>query len=358
LAYFTSVLGSGADSQLVEAVAGVDPRVSWADPLMGEWWIDPSRCYYDRPLPFPPDPEGWTPLKRDGVRPTSGAGGIGVGKWTYAPEGDGVRTFYFFGNGPDSTSAHMMQYFATWDGVPWADPHSTLLPGQLAQVWRLDPYCIVRLVLDNNSPVYARWEWAVWAPATDGRSFACTSWDSTAPDRHNLQVFEKFSGPVYPPDGAGAPQASAIETQAPSPLADTDPALGTWVIVPEKSSFLRQGQDVATVLPDVIPDQKWSFKADAAGMLLERFDTPDDLASATSASYRLDGIDHADSRGTGESVACWKIGPELIVRRISTADGARSWSLLAFSADGGTMSVTSWDQDTPANRDIQVFRKL
>lgn len=360
MAYFKSVIGSPGDTQLIESVAAVDPCVSWSDPIVGEWWIDTSKCYYDRPRPIAPDPEGWTPLKRSGVRPTSGAGNIGVGKWTYVPEGEGVRAFYYYGNGPDSNAAPMMEYFATWDGVPWADPHSTLLSGQLAQVWRLDPRLIVRLVLDNKSPVYERWEWAVWAPSTNGRVFACTSWDSPAPDRHNLQVFDKHLGPTYDSRGTGAPVAPAVAAGAPTPLHDTDPVLGTWVIDPEKSSFLRRGQDVPEVRPAVIPSQKWSFKREGNGVRQKHFDTPRSDTAAISFFYRFDGGDYPAPYGPGrnESVAYWKIGPEVIIRRVRTLGVAWEWSIYAFSSDGRIMSVTSWDEETPYNRDIQVFHKV
>jgi len=360
LAYFKSVIGSRGDTQLIESVAAVDSCVSWHDPIVGEWWIDTSKCYYDRQRPFPPDPSGWTPLNRSGSRPTSGAGNIGVGKWAYLPEGEGVRSFYYFGNGPDSNAAPMMEYFATWDGMPWADPHSTLLPGQLAQVWRLDPRLIVRLVLDNKSPVYQRWEWAVWAPSTDARVFACTSWDSAEPDRQNLQVFDKHFGPTYNSRGTGAPVAAAVVASAPAPLLDTDPVLGTWVIDPDKSSFLRRGQDVSEVRPTVIPNQKWSFEREGNGVRQRHAETPQSDNATISFFYRFDGADYPDPYGPGrnESVSYWKFGPELIVRRVRTLGVAWEWSIYAFSSDGRMMSVTSWDEKTPYNRDIQVFHKV
>jgi hypothetical protein len=354
------MIGSRGDAQLVGSVAAVDPFVSWSDPIVGEWWIDTSKCYYDRQRPFPPDPSGWTPLHRSGARPTSGAGGIGIGKWSYLPEGDGVRSFYYFGNGPDSNAKPMMGYFATWDGVPWADPHSTLLPGQLVQVWRLDPRLIIRLVLDNKSPVYQRWEWAVWAPSTDGRVFACTSWDSVEPDRHNLQVFDKHLGPIYDSFGTGAPQAAAIVADAPTVLDDTDPVLGTWVIDPERSSFLRRGQDVPEVRPAVISNQKWSFEREGNGVRQKHFAIPRSEYAAISFFYRFDGGDYPDPYGPGrnESVAYWKIGSEVIVRRVRANGVAWEWSIYALSNDGRVMSVTSWDEKTPHNRDIQVFHKV
>jgi hypothetical protein len=360
LAYFKSVIGSRGDTQLIESVAAVDPRVSWSDPIVGEWWIDTSKCYYDRPRPIAPDPEGWTPLNRGGVRPTSGAGGINVGKWIYAPEGEGVRCLYYFGNGPDSTAAHMMEFFSTWDGVPWADPHSTLFSGQLIQVWRLDPHLIVRLVVDNKSPVYERWEWAVWAPSTDGRMFACTSWDSPEPDRHNLQVFDKHFGPTYDSRGTGAPVAAAVVAGAPTPLHDTDPVLGTWVIDPEKSSFLRRGQNVPEVRPAVVPYQKWRFEREGNGVWQKHFDTPGSDAAAISFFYRFDGGEYPAPYGPGrnESVAYWKMGSEVIIRRVRTFGVAWEWSIYAFSSDGRIMSVTSWDEKTPYNRDIHVFHKV
>ncbi len=359
--YLKSVLGAQGATQLIDSVAAVDGRVTWSDPLMGEWWIDPSKCYYDRLHPVPPDPKGWTPLNRGGVRPTSGAGGIGVGKWAYVPEGEGVRTFYYFGNGPDSPALPMMQYFATWDGTPWADPHSTLLPGQLAQVWRLDPHLIVRLVLDNKSPVYQRWEWAVWASSTDGRTFACTSWDAADPDRHNLQVFDKHLGSIYDSHGTGAPAIQGLPGGAAPPLDDVDLFLGEWVLDLDRSSFLRGGQDSPDAAPSAAVIRKRRIDRDDEGGLREQgFATPDGDVADVASVLRLDGIDHPASAdaGPGDTGAAWKIAPELIVRRVRGQGGGSEWSLYAASGDGGTLAVTSWSETSPHNRDIQVFRKV
>lgn len=322
-----SILDEAQGTGLVTSVAGVDARVGWDDPLIGEWWIDPSKCYYDRPHPFPPDPEGWTPLNRGGVRPTSGAGGLGIGKWTYAVEGAGVRTFYYFGNGPDSPAQPIMQYFATWDGTPWADPHSTLLPGQLCQVWRLDPRLIVRLVLDNSKPELPRWEWAVWASSTSAASFACTSWDSSAPDRHNLQVFDKHIGPVFGSAGKEAPSAGpsrSHRTEAP-----LENLIGCWRLDADKSSFLRNGQD-------------GDGQPGARARLERRFDPADIL---------VDGVERR--RGNSRATQ-WVVADELMVGRSRSAEET-IWSLYALSYDSKMLAVTSWDQSRPADRDIEVY---
>ena len=355
---FPSVLNSRPGTELVTGVPGIDPRVSWLDPIIGEWWIDPSRCYYDRPSPVPPDPEGWTPLRRNGVRPTSGAGGIGVGKWTYVPEGEGVRTFYFFGNGPDSTPAPMMQYFATWDGMPWADPHSTLLPGQLAQVWRLDPRCIVRLVLDNTSPIYKRWEWAVWAPSTDGRTFACTSWDSADPDRHNLQVFTKHLGPIYDSRGTDAPTCG-VTSEGSVLVEEGDPMLATWTFDVNKSSFLRRGQDAMEPQGRSVHSDL-SFERDGDGFRERHIGSSGDTFPSRSLFFCCDGVDYpaAQQSESEQTVTSWKLGPELMIRRLRLHGASSEWAIYAWSGDGGTMAITSWDEATPSDRDIQVFRRV
>jgi hypothetical protein len=325
---FDDARGTG----LVSTVVGIDPRVGQDEPLIGEWWIDTSRCYYDRLLPVPPDPEGWTPLNRGGVRPASGAGGIGVGKWTYALEGRGVRTLYHQGNGPDSPAEPIMQYFATWDGTPWADPHAPLLTGQLAQVWRLDPRFVVRLVLDNTKPELPRWEWAVWATATDGHRFACTSWDAAVPDRHNLQVFDKRLGPTYDSQGAGAP--IALPDAADPIVIAEDPLFGTWVLDDARSSFLRHGQD-GDGQPGPYVQQTRQI-------------------SARSAIARWDGVERHDA---DDSLTSWRIADEVAVSRTRASGPTTTWSLYSLSTDRATLVVTSWDEARPDERDIEVYAR-
>ena len=321
-------LGTG----LIGKVAGVDPWVGPDEPLIGEWWIDTSRCYYDRLLPVPPDPNGWTPLNREGARPISGAGGIGVGKWIYALEGRGVRSLYYRGNGPDSPDEPMMQYFATWDGSPWADPHAPLLAGQLAQVWRLDPHFVVRLVLDNMKPDMPRWEWAVWAAATEGCRFACTSWDADDPDRHNLQVFDKYSGSTSGSPGINgqSPMAPGAESVA---IAQNS-LFGKWGLDDAKSSYLRGGQD-----GDGQPGSR--------AQQIREF-------SPTSALAQGDGVERTDS---GKALTSWRIADEVAVSRIREGEGATAWSLYALSADRATLAVTSWDEVRPDDRDIEVYAR-
>jgi hypothetical protein len=356
--WFDSVIAPGDDVRLVDRVAGIDPRVTWSDPMIGEWWIDPGLCYYDRPLPFPPDPGGWTPLNRQGARPTSGAGGLGIGKWTYVPEGEGVRTFYFSGNGPDSGPVPMMQYFATWDGTPWADPHSVLLPGQLAQVWRIDPRLIVRLVLDNTSPTLERWEWAVWAASTDARIMACSSWDSSAPDRHNLQVFGKYLGPTYDSRGTGSPVASVSGPVRTHAVVATEPMVGRWLLDPTKSSFLLSGQDAAESRTEIAPFMEMQISA--GGDCLRHSEHDGSAAAEASSSWHLDG-DWRSSPTSGDqldTVATWRIGAELIVRGVTRIGGRRSWSLFALSKNFDELSVTSWHEKTPEDRDIRLFKRV
>ena len=359
MVHFPSVLDHSRRIPLVaEGVAGTDPRVSWLDPGIGEWWIDPSLCYYDRSFPVPPAADDWNPLNRQGRRPTSGAGGIGVGKWVLVPEGEGLRSMFFFGNGPDSPTTPMMQYFATLDGTPWADPHSTLLPGQLAQLWRLDPRMTVRLVLNNRTPEHGRFEWAVYAPSTDGKVFACTSWDAATPDRHNLQVFRKHLGSVYNRDGLGAPEAVVTRGGAPARLRDDDPLFGTWLIDESRSSFLRAGQDIADSRPAVIARQKLVFRRNGDWVSGTTFATPGSDEPNTRSSWRFDAIEYPEDETGDRTATWWMIDPQTIIRRGRVGGVTREWSLHALSEDKAMLAVTSWDQDRPYDRDIEVFRKV
>jgi hypothetical protein len=220
-------------------IAGVDPVVSPADPLMGEWWADKSAERLVRKAPA-------AAARRYGASaPPPGA----FGRWIFIPEGQGVRLKQFGGDDAGFSQAATVDFFATWDGRPWADPNGPAFLGQLVQFWRLDPHLTIRLVLDNVVPA-RRLEWTAYAVSADGGTMTATSWDDAAPAAQDFQL------------------------------------------------FARQGARTA-----------------------------DDAAPAAS------------------DVGSWEIDPRLHVRRDQT-DGRSTWSIHAADADGAT-TITRWDEATP-----------
>jgi len=327
-------------------VPGVDPLVSSADPVMGVWWADRSRGYLDR--------DAATSIKRYGTSAPHRKGELG--KWVFTPEGQGVRLQHFTGSGSDSPAAALIDFFSTWEGRPWADPHGPAFLGQLVQHWRLDPCLIVRLVLDNVAPA-ERLEWTTYAIATDGSTLAVTSWDHATPGRHDLLVFNKQVGQGVEDSGAGVggPVLRTTAADPPASVLPTDPILGVWIADATDSSP-RARQDVA--LPGTA-GRKLRFEAAGDGVREEHIAGAEVATSVTSFFHRFDGSEYprSDTAAMTERVASWKIDPYLMIRRIGTQDRRSTWSLYAIAVDGSSMAVTSWDERTPYDQHIQVFRK-
>jgi hypothetical protein len=320
----------------------VDPAVSPADPVMGVWWADRSKGYLDRGAA--------APIKRYGACAPYRKGELG--KWVFAPEGQGVRLQHFTGSGPDSPNAALIDFFSTWDGRPWADPHGPAFPGQLVQHWRLDPCLVVRLVLDNVAPA-ERLEWSAYAISTDGRTLAVTSWDPATPERHDLLVFNKQGGPDFEKSRTGSPAPTGAEP--PAGVLPTDPILGVWT-ADTREPPLRAEQDVA--LPRTA-GRKLRFEQEGDGVREEHFAGAAVTTPVTSFFYRFDGSEYPrpDTPAMTEQVTSWKIDPYMIIRRLGTKNRRSNWSLYAITADGSKMVVTSWDEGTSYDQHVQVFRK-
>jgi hypothetical protein len=332
---------------LVESpVPGVDPAISAADPVMGVWWADRSKGYLDRGVA--------TPIQRYGMRAPHDKGELG--KWVFTPEGRGVRLQHFTGNGPDSPDAALIDFFSTWDGRPWADPHGPAFPGQLVQHWRLDPCMVVRLVLDNVAPA-ERLEWTTYAISTDRSTLAVTSWDHATPGRHDLLVFNKHGGrdPGDSGSSLGSPAPRTTAAEPPASVLPTDPILGVWIAAAREPPL--RAEQVVT-LPG-IAGRKLRFEREADGVREEHFGGAAATTPVTSFVYRFDGSEYPrpDTPAMTERVTSWKIDPYMVIRRLGTKNRRSNWSIYAIAVDGSSMVVTSWDEGTPYDQHIRVFTR-
>ncbi len=165
---------------------GVNPAVSPQDPIMGTWRADPSRSRCA-------ESDGTAERKRYGARPPKNGE---LRQWRFMPEGQGVRLQHFTDRDTDAAGPALVDFFSTWDGRPWADPHGPAFLGELVQHWYVDPRLIIRLVLDNVAPP-ERLEWSAYAVSADGRTLAVTSWGHVSPEVRALHAFDRHGETIH-----------------------------------------------------------------------------------------------------------------------------------------------------------------
>jgi len=335
-----SVNGKAQLTLIASPVPGVDPVVSSADPVIGVWWADRSKGSLEGATP---------PIKRYGAcAPRRDE----LGKWVFTPEGQGVRLQHFTGNGPDSPDAALIDFFSTWDGRPWADPNGPAFLGQLVQHWRLSARMVVRLVLDNVVPA-ERLEWTTYAISTDGRTLAVTSWNNAAPERHDLLVFEK-QGDRGADDSDFVGSRSAAAEPAAKMLA-TEPILGVWIADAQEPPPLAD-PEVALLGSSI---RRLRFEREGDGLREEDFGDTAATPPIASIFHRFDGAMHSgrDAPATTEQATSWKIDPCMLIRRVGTESQRSIWTTYAIATTGSSMVMTSWDEATPSDQRVQVFRK-
>jgi hypothetical protein len=138
--------------------------------------------------------------------------------------------------------------------------------------------------------------------------------------------------------------------QAPRPA---DPIFGRWLMDQAKSVNNRRG-DHAT-----FPTQHVRILArEGQGLRNTLADSP--TSSPTySYSAAFDGKDHPDPRtpGQDQTLAHWRIAPDLIVRLQKTNGKASEWVIYTVSSDGKVFTSTSWAPSNPDLQDVQVFKR-
>jgi hypothetical protein len=78
-----------------------------------------------------------------------------------------------------------------------------------------------------------------------------------------------------------------------------------------------------------------------------------------SYSAKLDGKDHPDPRtpGKDQTLAHWRLAPDLIVRLQKTNGKASEWVIYTVSSDGKVFTSVSWVPTNPELQDLQVFTR-
>ena len=78
-----------------------------------------------------------------------------------------------------------------------------------------------------------------------------------------------------------------------------------------------------------------------------------------SYSGKFDGKDHPDPRtpGKDQTLAHWRIAPDLIVRLQKTIGKPSEWVIYTVSSDGNVFTSISWVPTNPELQDLQVFTR-
>jgi hypothetical protein len=80
---------------------------------------------------------------------------------------------------------------------------------------------------------------------------------------------------------------------------------------------------------------------------------------AYSYSAKFDGKNHADPRtpGKDQTLAHWRLAPDLIVRLQKTNGKPSEWVIYTVSSDGRVFTSVSWVPTNPELQDLQVFTR-
>ena len=133
----------------------------------------------------------------------------------------------------------------------------------------------------------------------------------------------------------------------------TDPIFGTWKMDQTKSVNNRGGdqaryptQHVRTLTPE----------GDGLRNTLAYSPTSSPVYSYAA---KFDGKDHADPRtpGKDQTLAHWRLAPDLIVRLQKTNGKPSEWVIYTVSSDGKVFTSVSWVPSNPELQDLQVFTR-
>ena len=132
-----------------------------------------------------------------------------------------------------------------------------------------------------------------------------------------------------------------------------DPIFGTWKMDQAKSVNNRSG-DHATY-----PTQHMRILASEADGLRNTLSYSPTSSATYSYSAKFDGKDHPDPRtpGKDQTLAHWRLAPDLIVRLQKTNGKASEWVIYTVSSDGEVFTSVSWVPTNPELQDLQVFRR-
>ena len=132
-----------------------------------------------------------------------------------------------------------------------------------------------------------------------------------------------------------------------------DPIFGRWMMDQTKSVNNRRG-DHAT-----FPTQHMRILAQEGDGLRNTLANSPTSSPVYSYSARFDGKDHPDPRtpGKDQTLAHWRVAPDLIVRLQKTDGKASEWVIYTVSSDGKVFTSISWVPSNPPLQDVQVFTR-
>ena len=132
-----------------------------------------------------------------------------------------------------------------------------------------------------------------------------------------------------------------------------DPIFGKWMMDQTKSVNNRRG-DHAT-----FPTQHVRILAPEADGLRNTLANSPTSSPVYSYSGKFDGKDHPDTRtpGQDQTLAHWRLAPDLIVRLQKTDGKASEWVIYTVSSDGKAFTSISWAPSNPELQDVQVFTR-
>lgn len=132
-----------------------------------------------------------------------------------------------------------------------------------------------------------------------------------------------------------------------------DPIFGTWKMDQTKS-INNRGGDHATY-----PAQHVRTLTTEADGLRNTLAYGPTSSPVYSYSGKFDGKDHPDPRtpGKNQTLAHWRLAPDLIVRLQKTNGEASEWVIYTVSSDGSVFTSISWVPTHPELQDVQVFTR-
>ena len=132
-----------------------------------------------------------------------------------------------------------------------------------------------------------------------------------------------------------------------------DPIFGRWLMDQSKSVNNRRG-DHAT-----FPTQHMRILAPEGDGLRNTLANSPTSPPEYSYSGTFDGKDHPDQRtpGKDQTLAHWRLAPDLIVRLQKTDGKASEWVIYTVSSDGKVFTSVSWAPSRPELQDLHVFTR-
>ena len=133
----------------------------------------------------------------------------------------------------------------------------------------------------------------------------------------------------------------------------SDPIFGTWKMDQSKSVNNRNGDHAA------YPTQHMRTLTPEGDGLRNTLAYSPASSPVYSYSGKFDGRDHPDPRtpGKDQTLAHWRLAPDLIVRLQKTNGKPSEWVIYTVSSDGKVFTSISWVPMNPELQDVQVFTR-